>query len=74
MIAAILGLGGILWRHMVSCSQDVAVPLAVLIAQVKSIQNEIGNHDSGMVAQLHRYSKDIRDLTNEVRFLKEEKE
>lgn len=57
--AALVGLGGILWRHMVSCSKDVAVPLAQLVERVSAIQKEIGDHETGIIGQLHRYSKEI---------------
>lgn len=37
MLAAIVGLGGILWRHMVTCSKDISIPLTELATQMKQV-------------------------------------
>lgn len=40
--AALVGFGGILWRHMVSCSENVAVPLTKLSTQMEQVNVFIG--------------------------------
>lgn len=42
MLAAIIGLGGVLWRHMVTCSENVAVPLTKLATQMEQVNTFIG--------------------------------
>lgn len=43
-----------------------AVEQGKMMEKIDRIERNIGDHDSGMTAQLHRYSKDIRDLTQQV--------
>lgn len=45
---------------------DNALSQGRMIEKIDQIQRNIGDHDSGMIGQLHRYSKDIRDLTHHV--------
>lgn len=40
--AAFVGLGGILWKHMVSCSRDVAIPMTELQADMRQVKQFIG--------------------------------
>jgi hypothetical protein len=65
--AAIVTIGGILWRHMVSCSKDVAIPLAQLVERVTAVQKEIGDHETGIIGQLHRYGKDLAILNDRLK-------
>ena len=45
---------------------DNALTQGRMMEKMEQVQKNIGDHDSGMIAQLHRYSKDLRDLTHAV--------
>lgn len=65
VFACIAGIFGMQWRHAVVCknvSEKLTREIAVMQRDVTKIMTEIGNHDSGMICQLHRYSKAITRL------------
>jgi hypothetical protein len=53
--------GGALWMHMAADRERDSL-LAKISAEVSEIKSEIGTHDTGMIGQLHRYSKIITRL------------
>jgi hypothetical protein len=69
---ALVGLGGILWRHMVSCSKDVSVPLAemkVEMVQIKIFIDELRNMkhmrvDPYLPHEFNRLSERVEKLEN----------
>ena len=61
LTAFIGGVGGALWTHMASDRERDAL-LAKVATEVSEIKAEIGTHDTGMIGQLHRYSKVITRL------------
>jgi hypothetical protein len=47
-----------IWHHVIRC-KGVGEDMAVIRQIVSDIRQEIGNHESGIIGQLHRYSKSI---------------
>jgi hypothetical protein len=66
------GLAGLWIKHILDCrerdklraeeNEAIMVALTALKVMSESMQGEIGDHHSGMVGQLHRYSKIITRL------------
>jgi hypothetical protein len=51
----------LVWHHVMHC-KGVGEDMAVIKQIVTDIRREIGNHETGIIGQLHRYSKAITKL------------
>ena len=62
LFAGAFGLIGVLfvltWHHAIKC-KGVGEDVAVIKQIVSDIRQEIGVHETGIIGQLHRYSKAI---------------
>ena len=72
LIAAQSGLLALYIKHILDCNArdrqrneqnaEINSKLAVIISTLSNVTMEIGSHDSGIISQLHRYSKAIVKL------------
>jgi hypothetical protein len=49
----------VLWYHHIQHCRQVGADIAVIKQLLTDVRAEIGNHETGMIGQLHRYSKAI---------------
>lgn len=61
MVAFNGGVAGALWMHVVA-DRERDILLARMAAEVSDIKTELGTHETGIIGQLHRYSKIITRL------------
>lgn len=76
IIAAQSGLLCFYIKHILDCNArdrlrskenaEINSKLAVIISTLSNVTMEIGSHDSGMIGQMHRYSKAIVKLNAKV--------
>lgn len=72
LITCILALAGLWVKHILDCRDrdkqradehaDVLAALAAISSSQGQMQEELGTHDTGIIGQLHRYSKIITRL------------
>lgn len=72
LITCILALAGLYLKHILDCRDrdkrqadehaELLSAIAGLTVAVEQVQSAIGTHDTGIVGQLHRYSKIITRL------------
>ena len=69
LFAGAFGLIGMLfaliWHHVIHC-KSVGEDVAVIKQIVSDIRSEIGDHEKGIIGQLHRYSKAIVKLNSKM--------
>lgn len=76
LITAQAGLLGLYIKHILDCNArdrlrneqnaEINQKLAVIISTLSNVTMEIGSHDTGIIGQLHRYSKSIVKLNAKV--------
>lgn len=55
-----------LWWHHVQVCRETGRDIAVIKQMLTDIREEIGDHETGMIGQLHRYSKSIVKLNTKL--------